>query len=302
MPAKPPTRNFRPLKSVHGLDLFPEPAAHLGARAAGRKTDALILLQEIVQHIHAAAEPQPGDMRARVETERQRCAEREGGVLAPVVIERGVAHFDGAVRDGVEHLQARHDFAGGERLDLELVVGEIGDALAEIFAAAVERVEGLRPACRHPPLYFRVRLCNRRRGYRSRGQTDAANLQEITTLHFSFPSAFCRCPTKERRSLAVSCFPIVGAGLLFGVWALKPRLLVFECNFPALWTCGQDDELVIDNQGLWLRRKCESCLNSERKSRSTRRKTKIAVRRTGDMASPNAELLQCSISATIPAR
>jgi hypothetical protein len=28
-------------------------------------------------------------------------------------------------------------------------------------------------------------------------------------------------------------------------------------NFPALWTCGQDDELVIDNQGLCFRRSCE---------------------------------------------
>jgi hypothetical protein len=27
--------------------------------------------------------------------------------------------------------------------------------------------------------------------------------------------------------------------------------------FPALWTCGQDDELVIDNQGFWFRRSCE---------------------------------------------
>ena len=43
-----------------------------------------------------------------------------------------------------------------------------------------------------------------------------------------------------------------------GMWALKPRLLVFDAiNFPALWTCGQDDELVIDNQGFWFRRSCE---------------------------------------------
>jgi hypothetical protein len=42
------------------------------------------------------------------------------------------------------------------------------------------------------------------------------------------------------------------------MWALKPRLLVFDAiNFPALWTCGQDDELVIDNQGFWFRRSCE---------------------------------------------
>jgi hypothetical protein len=43
-------------------------------------------------------------------------------------------------------------------------------------------------------------------------------------------------------------FPLVGAGL-FEISALKPRLLVFDMQFPALWTCEQDDELVIDNQG-----------------------------------------------------
>jgi hypothetical protein len=42
------------------------------------------------------------------------------------------------------------------------------------------------------------------------------------------------------------------------MWALKPRLLVFDAiNFPDLWTCGQDDELVIDNQGFWFHRRCE---------------------------------------------
>jgi hypothetical protein len=42
------------------------------------------------------------------------------------------------------------------------------------------------------------------------------------------------------------------------MWALKPRLLVFDAiNFPALWTCGQDDELVIDNQGFWFLCGCE---------------------------------------------
>ena len=42
-----------------------------------------------------------------------------------------------------------------------------------------------------------------------------------------------------------------------GMWALKPRLLFDAINFPDLWTCGQDDELVIDNQGFWFRRSRE---------------------------------------------
>jgi hypothetical protein len=41
------------------------------------------------------------------------------------------------------------------------------------------------------------------------------------------------------------------------MWALKPRLLVFDQQFPALWTCGQDDELVIHNQAFWFHCSCE---------------------------------------------
>jgi hypothetical protein len=70
---------------------------------------------------------------------------------------------------------------------------------------------------------------------------------------------FLPMPTKGRRSdVAFSDLPMAGAGLLLGMWALKPRLLVFDAiNFPDLWTCGQDDELVIDNQGFWFRRSRE---------------------------------------------
>jgi hypothetical protein len=50
---------------------------------------------------------------------------------------------------------------------------------------------------------------------------------------------------------------MVGAGLVLCNVALKPRLLVFDKQFPALWTLGQDDELVIDNQGFWFHRRCE---------------------------------------------
>src|SRR4029453_15501344 len=102
---------FQATEIIHRLDLFPEPAAHLGAGATGGDADALVVLQEVVEQFSATAETQPGDMRPRVETERQRGAEGESGILAPVVIERRVAHLDGAVRDGIEHLQAGDDFA-----------------------------------------------------------------------------------------------------------------------------------------------------------------------------------------------
>ncbi|XSC44878.1 hypothetical protein ACF1BQ_000575 [Bradyrhizobium sp. RDT10] len=63
---------------------------------------------------------------------------------------------------------------------------------------------------------------------------------------------------------------MAGAGLLFRNVGPETKALGFSnaINFPALWTCGQDDELVIDNQGFWFGRSCESCLNTERLSAS----------------------------------
>jgi len=52
---------------------------------------------------------------------------------------------------------------------------------------------------------------------------------------------------------------MAGAGLLFRNVGPETKALGFSnaINFPALWTCGQDDELVIDNQGFWFRRSCK---------------------------------------------
>ena len=52
---------------------------------------------------------------------------------------------------------------------------------------------------------------------------------------------------------------MAGAGLLFRNVGPETKALGFSnaINFPALWTCRQDDELVIDNQGFWFRRGCE---------------------------------------------
>jgi hypothetical protein len=52
---------------------------------------------------------------------------------------------------------------------------------------------------------------------------------------------------------------MAGAGLLFRNVGPETKALGFSnaINFPALWTCGQDDELVIDNQGFWFGRSCE---------------------------------------------
>jgi hypothetical protein len=71
---------------------------------------------------------------------------------------------------------------------------------------------------------------------------------------------FLPIPTKGQRSGVVfSGVPMAGAGLLFRNVGPETKALGFSnaINFPALWTCGQDDELVIDNQGCWFGRSCE---------------------------------------------
>jgi hypothetical protein len=71
---------------------------------------------------------------------------------------------------------------------------------------------------------------------------------------------FLPIPIKARRSDVVfSGLPMAGAGLLFRNVGPETKALGFSnaINFPALWTCGQDDELVIDNQGFCFRRSCD---------------------------------------------
>ena len=57
-----------------------------------------------------------------------------------------MADLDGAVLYGIDDLQAGHDFAGGENLDLKLVVGRLGDGFGHHLGAAIQRVERFRPA------------------------------------------------------------------------------------------------------------------------------------------------------------
>src|SRR3954469_336250 len=72
---------------------------------------------------------------------------------------------------------------------------------------------------------------------------------------------------------------MAGAGLLFRNVGPETKALGFSnaINFPALWTSGQDDELVIDNQGFWFGRSSDGWLNTERRRCFIRRKSKIAA-------------------------
>jgi hypothetical protein len=78
----------------------------------------------------------------------------------------------------VQHLQARHDFAGREGADLELAVGDLADALGDLLGAAKQRVQALRPAGRHTPGNGLLRVDDGRRGDAAKCQACRGLLQK----------------------------------------------------------------------------------------------------------------------------
>src|SRR5712692_5340401 len=180
---KPADAEFQPLHVVDGLDLLAEPPAHLGTGVADREADAIVLAEQLAEQLHAAAVLLPGFLLARIEPERQRGGEGEGRVLADIVVAGGVAHLDGAVLHRVEHLQPGHDLAGRKALDLELVVGDFGDAFSDVLDGAEQRIERFRPARRQAPPQFRRRLGDGRGGDRGGRKPDPGGFQEFTTFH-----------------------------------------------------------------------------------------------------------------------
>src|SRR5437660_6907649 len=117
VPANPPMRILRPFRSSTDLNLLAEPATHLSPGIGRCHANAVEILQQLIQEIGPAAETNPGVHLAGIQSERERGAEGEGRVLAPVVVERGIAHLHGAVLNGVEHLQPRHEFARSKDLN-----------------------------------------------------------------------------------------------------------------------------------------------------------------------------------------
>jgi hypothetical protein len=152
LPAKPPTRILVPFRSATDLDLLAEPAAHLGAGIAAQEVDDAVALEELAHQLLAAALLIPGGVLARGQAERHRAVEGEGGVLAEVIVGGGVAHFDGAGLDRIHDLQAGHDFAGGERADIEFAAGQFGHALGEGVGGTEDGVERFREAAGEAPV------------------------------------------------------------------------------------------------------------------------------------------------------
>jgi hypothetical protein len=96
-------------------------------------------------------------------------------------------HLDGAVLHGIEHLQGGNDFSGRKDLDLELVVGRLGDCLGQDLRAAKKRIKRFRPAGRHSPFDLRCRLRDRRRGNGGPRDAYSGGLDEVTTFHGTLP-------------------------------------------------------------------------------------------------------------------
>jgi len=160
---------------------------HLSAGIGCCHPGAVEVLQQIVQEVGPVAEAKPGIHLARVQSERQRGAEREGRVLAPIVVEGGIAHLDSTVLHGVEHLQPRHELASGKHLNLELVIGDLGHALGEVFASAKERIQRFRPTRCKSPFHLRHRLGDSRRGDRGRRHPNARRLEKFPSFHVILP-------------------------------------------------------------------------------------------------------------------
>ena len=124
-------RIFRPCRSATALDLLAEPAAHLDAGVAARQAVHVVLGVELVEELVAAAVVEPGVHLAAVEAEGEGGADREGRVLAEIVVGAGMGHLDGAVADRVGRLGRADDLARREGLDLELAVGRLGDVFGK---------------------------------------------------------------------------------------------------------------------------------------------------------------------------
>ncbi len=182
-PEKPPMRIFTPLRSARDLiSLRNQPP--FWCRCCRGEADDAGLGEELVDHVLTAALVEPRVLGALAHQEGNRGGEAPGRVLAEIVEGGGVRHLDRAGRDGVDRLQAAHDLAGAEGLDLELVVRRLGHELRDHLGGAVDGVERLREARGEAPLDLGRRVGDGRGGDDGRsGGGHGRAFQELPSLH-----------------------------------------------------------------------------------------------------------------------
>ena len=152
------------LQVGRGTDLFPEPAAHLGAGVARRNLHNAELAIDLAHQVHAAAIVQPRIVLTRSHSERNARVEDNRRLLADVIEAGSVSTLDRCVLHGIEDLKRRHDFAGRRCADLESAIGQRGDPPRNHFRVAPDGVERLRKARWHAPAHRRLRVNDRRGG------------------------------------------------------------------------------------------------------------------------------------------
>ena len=142
---------LEPLEIGQPVDLVPEPAAHLQAGVAGHERLEPERRVELVPQRLPAAVLDPGLMLGRGQAERHRGEERRRLDLAGPVERGAVAHLGGAGIDRVEHLQRRHQLAGGEQLHGEPAAAELADPVGQALGVHARPRQVAWPRGDHPP-------------------------------------------------------------------------------------------------------------------------------------------------------
>src|SRR5690606_4372664 len=117
------------LNVLDASDLVAEPAASLRACVTRQEALNAGLIVDRVPDLLTAEVTHPAGKLARGHAVRNAGEERQAGRLVLPVIGSAVAHFSIAVDDGVESLQARHQFASRIDLDRQAATRSGGDAV-----------------------------------------------------------------------------------------------------------------------------------------------------------------------------
>ena len=142
---------FQPLDVGNAAQRLLEPAERLRARRMRGPDDHIelqILLVELAPHLEAATDIEPAQPVHVIHAEgasRRPGEERGGRALAHPVVGDRVPAVDHLLVGRVEHLEGRHDLPSGHRLDLDLALRELVDALggdAEVILQRVARRPG----------------------------------------------------------------------------------------------------------------------------------------------------------------
>ena len=146
--------HFNALQIGNGLDFLAEPAAHLRARVATGESDEVLRGIELVHQVHAAAIIHPGVLHAAVEAEGNGSCKGVGGILAPVIIGRRVAHLHIAFAHLIGGFEGRGYFPAGENLDGKLAICRLAYGFGKSFCRAINCIKALGKAGSHAPFHF----------------------------------------------------------------------------------------------------------------------------------------------------